>query len=71
MLSLDENARFHGRNVEKNTSFLLGMQNEGAPHLTNTIFEKVIFHDLRWLLASYHSPCNNTLWFQKIDSFNC
>ncbi len=62
-----ENASFHGRNVEKNTSFALGMQFEAEKqnkktllgHHIITISEKVVFHDLRWLLASYHSPCNN------------
>ena len=49
---MDENTRFHGRNVEKkNTSFLLGMQFEaeknaigkktvGAPHLAKHHFCK-------------------------------
>ena len=54
MLSLDENARFHGimeETLKKNTSFLLGMQFEaekkaigkntvGAPHLAKHHFCK-------------------------------
>lgn len=57
---MSENARFHGRNVEKKTHFswecnlkLKKKQLLGHHIWQNTISAKVVFHDLRCLLASY------------------